>query len=115
MKLVSKHSGSGSFQSVMSRQVRFVHETMKTAKARGCDFLLHLDDDELLCPKEAGLSVTDLFRRHMDSSATCIHFANIEAVFPFSATTDQPFTRELTRFRKGSQVLYCNGKSAANL
>merc|ERR1719362_2185196 len=112
MKLVSKHSGSGSFQSVMSRQVRFVHETIKAAKARGCDFLLHLDDDELLCPKEASFSVTDLFRKHMNTSARCIHFRNLEAVFPFSTTTGQPFTRDDIRFRKNNHVLYCNGKSA---
>lgn len=115
IKHVPRQSGSGSFQSVMCRQVRFVHDTIKAARARGCDFLLHLDDDELLCPKEPSLSICDLFRRYMDSSARCIHFGNVEAVFPFSTSTDQPFTRELTCFRTGGHVLYCNGKSAANL
>jgi len=115
MKQITKHTGSGSFQSVMCRQVRFVHGIITVARARGCDFLLHLDDDELLCPKEPDLSVAGLFRRHMNSSARCIHFDNIEAVFPFTTSTAQPFTRSETRFRTGGHVLYCNGKSAANL
>lgn len=106
---------SSSFQAVMCRQINFTHSTITSARKRGCHFLLHLDDDELLCPRDADTSIPALFRKHMGSSSKCIHFENIEAVFPFDETTDQPFSRPLTRFRTHSHALYCNGKSAANL
>ncbi|CAE7849952.1 avt5 [Symbiodinium microadriaticum] len=43
---------SSSFQRVMTRQIRFVHKAIRAARARRCDFLLHLDDDELLFPED---------------------------------------------------------------
>lgn len=104
---------SSSFQRVMTRQIRFVHKAIRAARARRCDFLLHLDDDELLFP-ETG-SIPTLLRQYVGSSKRCLHFENLEAVFPFDFQTECPFSRRLTRFRRNCQVLYCNGKSAANL
>ncbi|CAE7227091.1 avt5 [Symbiodinium natans] len=104
---------SSSFQRVMTRQIKFVHHAIRAARARRCDFLLHLDDDELLFSETD--SIPALLRRFLGSSKRCVHFENLEAVFPFEMQTDRPFSRQRTRFRKNFQVLYCNGKSAANL
>ncbi|CAE7208548.1 zmpB, partial [Symbiodinium necroappetens] len=57
---------SSSFQRVMTRQIRFVHKAIRAARARRCDFLLHLDDDELLFP-ETG-SIPTLLRQYVGSS-----------------------------------------------
>lgn len=106
---------SCAFNSVMTRQVRFVQTTMRLARKRNYDFLLHLDDDELLCPLRPDISLTHLFKRHLGSQKRCIHFENYEAMFEFEQSTLRPFSRSSTRFKTGQQVLYCNGKSAANL
>lgn len=106
---------SGGFDAVMGRQVRFVHRAMATARARGFDFVLHLDDDELVCPRQPSYNMMDVLRHHMGTGLKCIHFANLEAVFPFSESTNCSFFRPQTRFRDRDHVLYCNGKSAANL
>lgn len=110
-----KKTSSGSFQQVMCRQLRFATDAMRAARDYGCSFLLHLDDDELLCPVAPAQLVPDILRPHLGSSRICVHFPNYEAVFPFEASTDRPFSRPQIRFRTANQVLYCNGKSAANL
>jgi len=112
---ISTSRQSSSFQAVMSRQVKFTHSSISAARERGCDFLLHLDDDELLCPRDENSNILNVFKRHVGSSAKCIHFANLEAVFRYDQATDQPFSRPCTCFRTQAHVLYCNGKSAANL
>ncbi|CAK9042473.1 Hypothetical protein (Fragment) [Durusdinium trenchii] len=104
---------SGSFQRVMTRQIRFVHKAIKVARERGFDFLLHLDDDELLYPE--GRSIPEVFQSHLRSSKRCVHFENLEAVFQFQLDDARPFSRPSTKFRQDRLVLYCNGKSAANL
>ncbi|CAK0792664.1 unnamed protein product, partial [Prorocentrum cordatum] len=108
------HLSSG-FSSVMTRQVKFVHRCLAEARQLGCDFLLHLDDDELLCPIGESCSIPDVLARHAGSTARCIHFENWEAVLPFAEATSRPFSRPGVEFRTRAQVLYCNGKSAANL
>merc|ERR1719264_40104 len=99
----------------MTRQIKFTQSAIVTAREHGCDFLLSLDDDELLCPCEDGISIPKLLQPHLGSSKRCIHFANIEAVFPYAEKTDRPLSRPQTLFRAQHHVLYCNGKSAANL
>ncbi|CAK0844944.1 unnamed protein product [Prorocentrum cordatum] len=106
------HLSSG-FNSVMARQVKFVHRCLAEARHLGCDFLLHLDDDELLCPIRGSLSIPDVLGLHCRSTARCIHFENWEAVMPFAEATSRPFSRTGVEFR--TRLLYCNGKSAANL
>eukprot|EP00927_Polykrikos_kofoidii_P062285 TRINITY_DN57092_c0_g1_i1.p1 TRINITY_DN57092_c0_g1~~TRINITY_DN57092_c0_g1_i1.p1 ORF type:complete len:446 (-),score=63.39 TRINITY_DN57092_c0_g1_i1:104-1441(-) len=115
--LARKVSGSQSsgFFAVMGRQVQFIHNCLSTAKEHGCDFMIHLDDDEILFPLDDGLTIADLFKQHFKGGKRCIHFKNLEAVFPFEESTERPLTRSATLFRKQRQVLYCNGKSAANL
>jgi len=105
---------SGSFQRVMTRQIKFVHHAIKFARERGCAFLLHLDDDELLYPEGEG-DIPALFEKHLKSSKRCVHFNNLEAIYRFQEQHDRPFSRASTCFRQDHQVLYCNGKSAANL
>lgn len=104
---------SGSFQRVMTRQIKFVHRAIKFARERGFDFLLHLDDDELLYPE--AMSIPELLEKHVKSTKRCVHFENLEAIFQFQLHHGRPFSRASTRFRQDHQVLYCNGKSAANL
>lgn len=108
---------SSAFSLVMSRQITFVHEAIASARARGCDFLLHLDDDELLFPESPGASIPELLRPYVGSTKRCIHFENLEAVYPFARTSSRPLSRPQTRFRvvKERFALYCNGKSSANL
>lgn len=103
------------FNAVMTRQVAFVQKSMVIARRHGCSFLLHIDDDELICPFNPEDSIVDIFRRHVGSSKRCIHFENYEAVFKFERSTARPFSRAGTKFKTDCQVLYCNGKSAANL
>ncbi|CAE8617576.1 unnamed protein product [Polarella glacialis] len=110
-----KGQASGSFQRVMTRQIKFVHQALEVAQQHGCHFLLHLDDDELLFPKEPGQTIPELLRRHIGTTKRCIHFENLEAVFSFEVDSSRPFSRPSTRFRTQHHVLYCNGKSAANL
>mmetsp|Transcript_52340 Transcript_52340/g.124964 ORF Transcript_52340/g.124964 Transcript_52340/m.124964 type:complete len:433 (+) Transcript_52340:48-1346(+) len=110
----SRRMSSG-FNAVMSRQIDFVHSSIDAARNRGIDFLVHLDDDELLCPKVPSHNLPEMFRAHVGAKQCCIHFQNLEAVFQFASSTMRPFSRPETVFRKGKQVLYCNGKSAANL
>lgn len=106
---------SSAFQKVMSRQVVFVHECLEICRQRGIHFLLHMDDDELLFPLQPEMDIPTLFARHFGMSSRCIHFENHEAIFSFEVETERPFSRSRTRFRSANQVLYCNGKSAANL
>mmetsp|Transcript_97860 Transcript_97860/g.187748 ORF Transcript_97860/g.187748 Transcript_97860/m.187748 type:complete len:465 (+) Transcript_97860:82-1476(+) len=117
--ILKRHDGnslSSAFEKVMCRQVHFTQNSMQEAKDQGCSFLLHIDDDELLCPIASGISIPEIFQPFSGSSKRCIHFQNLEAVFPFEVTTNRPFSRPLTRFRRASNaVLYCNGKSAAHL
>ena len=61
--------------------VYFFHYTV-TARRHGCSFLLHIDDDELICPFNPEDSIVDIFRRHVGSSKRCIHFENYEASSP---------------------------------
>eukprot|EP00435_Cladocopium_sp_Y103_P037130 s1802_g9.t1 len=89
---------SGSFQRVMTRQIRFVHRAIKFARERGFDFLLHLDDDEILYP-EGQISIPELFEKHVKTSKRCVHFENLEAIFQFQLQHGRPFSRASTRFR----------------
>jgi len=118
---------SSGFQAVMCRQVTFVHEVLQAARQRGCDFLLHIDDDEILFPRASGETLLDIFHRHWRTStggsadagqpcmSRCIHFDNLEAVFPFTRAGQRPLSMPGTKFRSDGHSLYCNGKSAANL
>eukprot|EP00913_Durusdinium_trenchii_P035177 g32909.t1 len=92
---------SGSFQRVMTRQIRFVHKAIKVARERGFDFLLHLDDDELLYPE--GRSIPEVFQSHLRSSKRCVHFENLEAVFQFQLDDARPFSRPSTKFRPAAE------------
>lgn len=114
LKRVSRETDSA-FNPVMTRQVKFVQNKIHVARKCGFDFLLHIDDDELLCPLHEGATVVDIFRRYVGSPKRCIHFENYEANFEFAVQTLRPFTRSSTKFRTDNQALYCNGKSAANL
>ena len=118
-KLVLKKQAQGdlnsAFNSVMIRQVKYVQSIMEVAGKRGIDFLLHIDDDEILFPFRKCITMSELFRYHVGSSKRCIHFENYEANFKFEESTLRPFTRPSTMFRIDCQALYCNGKSAANL
>eukprot|EP00747_Dinoflagellata_sp_TGD_P197446 gnl/TRDRNA2_/TRDRNA2_68798_c0_seq1.p1 gnl/TRDRNA2_/TRDRNA2_68798_c0~~gnl/TRDRNA2_/TRDRNA2_68798_c0_seq1.p1 ORF type:complete len:494 (-),score=43.16 gnl/TRDRNA2_/TRDRNA2_68798_c0_seq1:143-1624(-) len=110
---------SSGFQAVMRRQVLFVHRALRLSQTYGCDFMLHLDDDELLCPRNATASIPDVFQKHLGSAKTCIHFTNLEAVFQYrdqgSISAARPLSQPGACFRCDNHVLYCNGKSAANL
>jgi len=106
---------SSAFQAVMCRQISFIHDAIASARGRGCDYLLHLDDDELLYPREDAMLIPDVFNKYNGGTAKCIHFENEEAVFPFEKTSLRPLSRSATRFRQNDLVLYCNGKSAAVL
>jgi len=112
---VPKCKQSSAFQAVMVRQVKFTESSIAAARERGCKFLLHLDDDELLYTFDPNLRIPAMLKRHVGSTRKCIHFENYEAMFPFSTRTARPFSRAGVRFRSDLQVLYCNGKSAAHL
>jgi hypothetical protein len=118
-KLVLKKDIKGeldsAFNSVMTRQVRYVQNIMQIARKHGIHFLLHIDDDEIIFPLRKGITMPELFRYHVGSSKRCIHFENYEANFQFEESTLRPFSRSSTMFRIDCQALYCNGKSAANL
>ena len=86
-KLVLKKQAQGdlnsAFNSVMIRQVKYVQSIMEVAGKRGIDFLLHIDDDEILFPFRKCITMSELFRYHVGSSKRCIHFENYEANFKF--------------------------------
>mmetsp|Transcript_73400 Transcript_73400/g.160753 ORF Transcript_73400/g.160753 Transcript_73400/m.160753 type:complete len:318 (-) Transcript_73400:222-1175(-) len=110
-----KTTGSGAFEAVMGRQVKFTQSCIAKARKAGCSFLLHLDDDELLFPLNSSTNIQQIFEPYEGESWACLHFENLEAIFPFVKKTCQPLTRKETKFRSSRQVLYVNGKSAANL
>lgn len=114
-RIVGSGIENSSFDSVMTRQIKFVQSTMQDARSRGIDFLLHIDDDEILFPVRSDTNIVDLFQRHMGTRKRCIHFENYEANFQFEDRTLRPFTRPSTQFDTKAHVLYCNGKSAASL
>lgn len=115
LELHSRGTHTAGFKNVMVRQILYVNRIIPIARQHDCQFLLHLDDDELLFPCNVKQRIPDILSRYVGSSLRCVHFANLEAVFSFENATLRPFSRPNVRFRTSTQVLYCNGKSAANL
>ena len=94
----------------MDRQAVHVACTVPRARAAGVEWLLHVDDDELLhCPSGAGA----LWRALKDAPkhVSDVHVKNVEALAP-TAACSRPFL-ECTRFVASTSKFasYTNGKS----
>ena len=115
---------------VYARQCMNTNVAMTRARAAGCDWLLHLDSDELLHVPEGAVSLPAYFAAH--AMFDLIAFTNHEAV-PEQWHVDNYFA-EVTLFKRNGLTLsvpqrqlaerlfgpqyfqaYANGKSAVNL
>ena len=80
----------------MDRQDSHIRSVLPHARAHGLDFLLHIDDDELLyCP--GGLDALHAALRSAPAHAADLHLHNLEALLPSADVTDA--FRQVTAFR----------------
>jgi hypothetical protein len=99
----------------MLRQTMFVETAIERALEDSMDFLLHIDDDELLYI-HPGLGLSDLLSQ-MGNDYDYLHIDNVEAVYPHTSK-DQSCYRRTVLFRECNRQpcrSYGNGKSMARL
>lgn len=78
---VEYDTGARDYFGQMDRQNRHINSVLPRARAAGLDFLLHIDDDELLyCP--GGLNGLQAALSRAPHSAGNIHVHNLEALPP---------------------------------
>ena len=107
-------TGQRDYFQQMDRQDRHIYDVLPAARTAGLEFLLHIDDDELLyCPS----GVNDLHHAlsRAPPGASNLKVLNLEAVLPHADVTS-PF-REVTAFRHRPHEFcaYGNGKSIGRL
>lgn len=85
---------------IQDRQMRNVAVAMRQAARDGIDWLLHLDDDELLFAPEFfdGMTVTDMFGPLGNIGLATVMYLNDEAIVD-RATLQHPF-REVVQFKR---------------
>ncbi len=108
----SYSSGHRDYLAQMDRQSAHIASVLPSARRDGVDFLLHIDDDELLyCPH--GLEALHDELARAPPSAACLHMDNLEAVYPRAFTdADDPFVETVAfRNRVVDFCAYSNGKS----
>lgn len=103
----------------MVRQIFLVEAAVEMARQESMDYLLHIDDDELL-HIHPGLGLQEmLMEMEKESEYDYLHLDNIEAVYPHTAIEiNKSCFQKTTWFReckKYSCRSYGNGKSMARL
>lgn len=107
-------SGQRDYDQQMDRQSNHIISVLPQARAHGLDFLLHIDDDELLyCP--AGLSKLHACLRRAPPHAADLHMSNLEAVLPSADVADAFRHATAFRHRRGTFCAYGNGKAFGRL
>ena len=97
-------TGTSNYHSLMDRQRDFVNKVIEMASVHDVDFVLHLDQDELL---EGSLSVF----AELPPSAKTVHMENVEAVYTDSSDTACFSAKRFSRCSKGGACRsYANGK-----
>ena len=98
----------------MDRQDAHIKSSLPKARAAGLDYLLHIDDDELLYCASGLDTLHDTLARAPPGAAD-LHVCNIEAVLP-RAEVARPF-EEITTFRHrpADFCAYGNGKAFGRL
>lgn len=104
----------------MVRQIFLVETAIEKAREESMDFLLHIDDDELLYI-HPDLHLQELLLRIdlEDPQYDYLHIENVEAVYPHTKIeADRSCYQKTTLFRECKRVAcrsYGNGKSMARL
>ena len=113
VEAIYSHGQRDYFQQ-MDRQDAHISSILQDARANGIEYLLHIDDDELLyCPSGLNTLYAAFVRAPPD--AADLHVCNLEALLPRAEVID-PF-REAVAFRHRSHdfCAYGNGKSFGKL
>lgn len=110
---------------VMARQCLNGEHAAELAQAEGCEWLLHIDVDELACPASSGTSTAQIFGHADAAGANAVIFPNHEVApegegpyaDPFKEATLFKFNETLRPPGKGNSrfLAYANGKSAIKL
>ena len=107
-------SGPRDYFAQMDRQSLHIADVLPRAREAGLDFLLHIDDDELLyCP--LGLPALHAALARAPAHAVDLHIQNLEAYVP-SVAVSNPF-HECTAFKHRTNrfCAYSNGKAFGRL
>lgn len=100
----------------MVRQIFLVHNAIEHARQHSIDFLLHIDDDELLHVKP---SLQEVIRSmNYDNDYDYLHIDNVEAVYPVVRDNTTSCFQITNRFRDCTRSdcrSYGNGKSMARI
>jgi hypothetical protein len=103
------HELDDNYYSLMARQRRHVRHSLRACRVRAIDFLIHIDDDELLHFKTPFAALVRALPRNTPN----IVLANIEAR-PTRLDAQNMF-EECTRFSSALMLSYRNGKSAGRV
>ena len=116
-RLVEAEFGSGTrdYFAQMSRQDAHIERVLPRAREAGLEYLLHIDDDELLYCAAGVTGLYDALER-APLRAADLHMQNLEALVPKLDGTADPF-REVSAFRHrpGEFCAYANGKALGRL
>lgn len=98
-------SKGNNYESLQRRQIDFVNKSIKSASAKGIDWIFHIDSDELL---EGSFDFLDT----LDPSYKCVKIENVEAIY----NEDEESCFSSKKFIKCSKSgamcrSYVNGKS----
>lgn len=121
-KLKKENLLKNMYFSAMIRQKKYISSTISLARKDEIEYLLHIDDDELLFISDEFKNVNDLFRflKKKNPNASEFHFSNIEAVFKKNKKScfDTDKFIECKKSRSKDEPgckAYINGKSAGNI
>jgi hypothetical protein len=108
-----EHHNRNTYEAMQVRQLRHFTEALVDCRRRGIDFLLHIDDDELLMVSERYRTAPRFFGS-LPATHDTFHFQNAEAVFP----DPKPHCFATDKFipcDRGPCLSYINGKAAARV
>lgn len=105
------------YEDLQKRQMKFLQYCIEQCKEKKINFLLHIDDDELLYVSteyDHDLKNLILKKKWMSSNYTDFHFKNIEAVYPNNINTCFE-TKYFIDCYKDQCRSYANGKSMGRI
>lgn len=102
-----------SYYDQMNRQHEFIDTSIKNCLTKNIDYIVHIDDDELFMLSNKYTNIQHLFKT-IDSKYECIHFNNVEAIFPNNKKNCFDTTKFLN-CSHGKCKSYANGKSSGKV
>jgi hypothetical protein len=112
-------SNRDTYDHQQQRQCEWVNYSIKHSRDDGFDYLLHVDDDELLILSKKYTSLSDFLNKNDFSKHSNIHLHNAEAVYGEARDKKDECFLKPTKINpcniSGTCRSYANGKSFGNL